>query len=248
MRAARALVFQIYLVAVTAVMGLTCLPLLAGPRRFLLGPYNLWTRLILGGFERIVGVRTELRGLDRLPPEPVLMASKHQAMWDTVVFKVLLRDPALVLKRELLSIPVYGWYARKFDMIAVDREAHASALRGLVRAAKARFAEGRSIVIFPEGTRAPVGGANPYRPGVAALYRQMGCACVPVAVTSGLCWPRSGMGFRPGTIILEILEPIPPGLDRKAFMALLESRIEQATGRLLAEAGAPCARQAARAA
>lgn len=238
MRLARALAFQIWLVAVTAVMMLLFLPLLAAPRRRLNAPYAWWTRLILGGFERIVGVRTELRGLERLPAEPLLVASKHQAMWDTVIVNTFLDDPALVLKRELLSIPVYGWYARKFGMIAVDRGAHARALRGMVRAARERFAEGRSIVIFPEGTRARPGAANPYRPGVAALYRQMGCACVPVALTSGLCWPRSGLRFRSGKIILEILEPIPPGLSRAAFMAELESRIEKATARLLAEAQA----------
>jgi 1-acyl-sn-glycerol-3-phosphate acyltransferase len=238
MRALRAFAFQTWLVAVTAVMCIFFLPLLAGPRRWLDGPYNLWTRLILGGFNRIIGVRTELRGLERLPPEPVLVASKHQAMWDTVIFQALLHAPALVLKRELLSIPVYGWYARKFGMIAVDREAHASALRGMVRSARARFAEDRSVVIFPEGTRARPGEAHPYRPGVAALYRQLGCPCVPVALTSGLCWPRSGYGYRPGTIILEVLEPIPPGLSRAAFMAELESRIEGAAARLLAEAEA----------
>ncbi|MFP3942537.1 MAG: lysophospholipid acyltransferase family protein [Alphaproteobacteria bacterium] len=238
MRLARALAFQIWLVAVTAVMLIVFMPLLAAPRRWLNGPYRLWTRLILGGFERIVGVRTELRGLERLPPEPVLVASKHQAMWDTVIFNTLLRDPVLVLKRELLSIPVYGWYARKFGMIPVDRGAHARALRGMVRAARERFARGRSIIIYPEGTRARPGAANPYRPGVAALYRQLDCPCVPVALTSGLCWPRSGLGFHPGLIILEILDPIPPGLNRREFMAELEARIESATAHLLAEARA----------
>jgi len=238
MRLARALVFQVWLVAISAIMMFFFLPLLAAPRRWLEGPYDLWTRLILGGFQRIVGVRTELRGLERLPPEPVLVALKHQAMWDTVVIRKFLRDPALVLKKELLSIPFYGWYARKFGMIPVDRGAHASALRAMVRVVRERFAQGRSIVIFPEGTRARPGAANPYRPGVAALYRQMGCACVPVALTSGLCWPRSGLGFHPGIIILEILEPIPPGLSRKEFMSQLESRIEGATNRLLSEAEA----------
>lgn len=241
MRTLRALAFQFWLVAVTAVMCILFLPLLPGPKAWLSGPYMLWSRLILGGFRRIVGVRTELRGLDRLPSEPLLLASKHQSMWDTVIVNLLLREPALVLKRELMSIPVYGWYARKFGMIPVDRAAGAGALRGMVREARARFAEGRSIVIFPEGTRARPGASNPYRPGVAALYRQLGAPCVPVAVNSGLCWPRSGFGFRPGRVILEVLEPIPPGLSREEFMDLLEARIESATDRLLTEAQGPSA-------
>lgn len=236
MRGLRAFVFQAYLVALTAVIGIAGLPVLLLPRRMTFGPARLWARLMLGGFERIIGVRFEIRGRERLPPGPVLVASKHQSMWDTLIGLHLFRDPAFVLKRELLSIPVYGWYARRYGMIAIDREAHASALRLMVQQARARLAEGRSLLIYPEGTRVAVGRHESYKPGVAALYRQLGVPCVPIALTSGLCWPSSGYGYRPGRILLEILDPIPPGRDRAAFMAELESRIEGETDRLIAEA------------
>lgn len=236
MRGLRAFVFHGYLVASTAVIGIAGLPVMLLPRRLAFGPARLWTRLLLAGFERIIGVRVEIRGRERLPEGPFLAASKHQSMWDTLIGVHLFRDPAFVLKRELLSIPLYGWYARKYGMIAIDREAHASALRLMVLQARARLAEGRTVVIYPEGTRVAVDETLTYKPGVAALYRQLGVACVPIALTSGLCWPRSGYGYRPGRILLEILEPIPPGLDRAAFMAELESRIESATIRLTAEA------------
>jgi 1-acyl-sn-glycerol-3-phosphate acyltransferase len=139
-----------------------------------------------------------------------------------------LNYPAFVLKRELLSIPLFGWYLRKVGMIAVDRAAGASALRNMARQASEAFAEGRSILIFPEGTRVPPGESRPYHPGVAALYTQLKVPVVPVALNSGLFWGRRSFVKRPGTVTVQFLPPIPPGLDRKAFMRELESRIEAA--------------------
>ena len=169
----------------------------------------------------------------------MLVASKHQSMWDTIVMTAILKDPAMVLKRELLWIPFYGWYAQKARMIAIDRGAAAAAIRRLVSQGKAAVAEGRPVVIFPEGTRSAPGSKLEYKPGVAALYRQLGVECVPAAVNSGLFWARRGFTRRPGTILLEFLPPIPAGLDRKTFMAELETRIETATAKLVEEAGGP---------
>jgi 1-acyl-sn-glycerol-3-phosphate acyltransferase len=140
------------------------------------------------------------------------------------------------MKKELMLIPVYGWLARKQRMIPIDRKAGASALRGLLRAAEAAKGEGRQIVIFPQGTRVAPGADAPYQPGVAALYARLGCPVVPVALNSGCFWPRRSFVKYPGRIVIELLEPIPPGLAKGAFLAELERRIETATARLEAEA------------
>jgi 1-acyl-sn-glycerol-3-phosphate acyltransferase len=186
---------------------------------------------------RLVPITVEVRGAHNLPKGPVLVASKHQSAWDTIVFHKLLDDPAIVLKRELLKIPLYGGFIRSAGMIPVDRDAGARTLRALVAEARARAAEGRPILIFPEGSRAAPGQRLPYRPGAAALYTQLGLPCVPVALNSGLFWPRRRFLRRPGRIVLEFLPPIPPGLTRRAFAEALENAVETATDRLIAEAG-----------
>jgi 1-acyl-sn-glycerol-3-phosphate acyltransferase len=138
------------------------------------------------------------------------------------------------MKQSLLRIPLYGWYCRKIGMIAIDRSAGAVAIRGMAALAKRALNDNRPIVIFPEGTRKQLGAPPDYKPGVAGLYAQLQIPCVPIAHNSGLFW--TGFLKRPGTVIVQFLEPIPPGLPRQQFMAMLEKRIEEGTGRLLDEA------------
>jgi 1-acyl-sn-glycerol-3-phosphate acyltransferase len=157
-------------------------------------------------------------------------------MWETITFHLLLDDPAMVMKRALLFVPLYGQYARKARMIVVDRKGGGAALRRMVAEAAARLKEGRQIVIFPEGTRKAPGAPPDYKPGIAALYGALGVPCVPVALNSGLFWPRRGVLRGAGRIVIEFLPPIVPGLSRGAFMAELKARIEEATARLLTEA------------
>src|SRR6202012_1960225 len=158
---------------------------------------------------------------------PVLVAAKHMSMWDTLALWLALDAPAIVLKRELLRIPFYGWFLWKGAAIAIDRSAGASALRKMSEQGKQALADGRPVLIFPEGTRQKPGAAPDYKPGVAGLYGQLGVACVPVALDSGRYW--QGFWKRSGTITLAFLEPIPPGLKRAQFMPILEERIEGAT-------------------
>ena len=179
---------------------------------------------------------TGMRQIGEAPRGGVLVASKHMSMWDTLALYLALDDPGIVLKRELLRIPFYGWYLWKAAAIPIDRGAGADALRRMTHAAKTVLAEGRPILIFPEGTRKKPGAPPDYKPGVAGLYSMLGVECVPVALNSGVHW--TGFRKRPGTIVLEFLEPIAPGMKRPAFMALLEERIETATNRLLAHDGA----------
>ena len=184
----------------------------------------------------IVGLTYEVRGDLSLLQQPLLVACKHQSAWDTFIFYLLARDPAYVMKKELMLIPIYGWLARKQRMIPIDRKAGAGALRGLLRASEAALAERRQIVIFPQGTRVAPGGTAPYQPGIAALYGRLGVPVVPVALNSGCFWPRRSFVKVPGRMVLELLPPIAPGLPKSKFMAELESGIEAATARLEAEA------------
>lgn len=231
----RSLAFNLALYLVTAVLAVVGLPLLAGPRRWAMAFGSSWAALVLELLGWTVSLRHELRGREHLPTGPAIIAMKHQSAWDTFAVAVLFKDPAIVLKRELLWIPFYGWYLWKVGSIAIDRKAGASALKRMVADAERAAAAGRPIVIFPEGTRTAPGIRHPYQPGVAALYRQLGIPVLPVAVNSGLFWGRRHFLKRPGRIIVELLPPIPPGRDRRAFLAELEERIEGATDRLLAE-------------
>jgi 1-acyl-sn-glycerol-3-phosphate acyltransferase len=235
----RALLFNLGFYLWTAAIGVLGLPLLLGPRRWSMALGRLWARGTMALLRRLVGLGWELRGREHLPAGGAIVAMKHQSAWDTIVLPLIFPDPAVVLKRELLWIPVYGWFVRRAAAIPVDRGAGAAALRRMVAAARGPARAGRQIVIFPEGTRTAVGTRLPYQPGVAALYRQLDLPLVPVAVSSGLFWGRRAFLKRPGRIVAEILPPIPAGQERRAALAELERRIETATARLVAEAQSP---------
>ena len=205
------------------------------PRRFVQKGLGLWMALTMATLKVVAGVRMDFRGLENLPSGPAIVVSKHLSAWETGVFLMLLGDVTYVLKKELLSIPLYGWLLRKSKMIAIDRDGGASSLKKLVNESLAALEEGRKVVIFPEGTRAAVGDKLPYHPGIAAIYKKANVPVIPVALNSGLFWPRRKFLKNPGCIVLEYLDPMPTGLDRKSFMAELESRIETASHRLIEE-------------
>ena len=217
----------------TAAIAIVGLPLLLAPRRWVVAWARLWIVFVLWWLRVTVGLTHRIVGRENLPAGPAILASKHQSSWETLSFTLLFDDIAIVLKRELLFIPVVGWAMARAGNIAVTRGDGASALRGLVKQAKAAVAEGRSIVIFPEGTRVTPGDSRPYQVGTAALYRQLGVPVVPIALNSGLFWGRRKWIKRPGVLTLEILPPIQPGLPRDAFMKTLQESIEGATARLV---------------
>ncbi|MEO8301003.1 MAG: lysophospholipid acyltransferase family protein [Rhizomicrobium sp.] len=225
----RSALFLAWFILITTILSLIFLPVLVLPRGATVWLARLWSRLTFWGLKVFAAIGFEIRGT--VPKGPLLVASKHMSMWDTLALYLVLDQPAIVLKRELLRIPFYGWFVWKTTAIAIDRAAGASALRKMAGAARQVLDDGRPILIFPEGTRKKPGAAPDYKPGVAGLYALAGAACVPVALNSGVYW--TGFLKRPGTIVLEFLEPIAPGLKRDAFMHLLETRIETATNRLL---------------
>lgn len=161
----------------------------------------------------LLGIRSRIEGVP--PAGPALVAVKHQSMFETLEMLLMLSQPAIVLKRELADLPLWGWVVRRYGVIPVDRSGGAAALRGMMRAAEAAIAEGRPIVIFPEGTRVAPGEQPPLQPGFAGLYRALRLAVVPVAVDSGRLWPRHRFVKRPGIVTFRFGEPMPPGLPRR---------------------------------
>lgn len=235
----RATLFNIAFYVVTALFVVIGSPFLFGPRRWAMELiYKGQARTSLWLLKTIAGVSCQLRGRDKLPAGPILIASKHQSAWDTFGFVPALNDPALVMKAELFMIPFLGWFSKKYGMIGVNRSAGPAALRKMARDAQARVDEAREIIIFPEGTRKAPGAAPDYKSGIVFLYERLNVPVVPVALNSGLYWPRRNWLRYPGTIIVEFLEPIPPGLERGEFMKRLQGAIEPATQRLIEEAAA----------
>jgi 1-acyl-sn-glycerol-3-phosphate acyltransferase len=232
----RALAFYAAFFGVTALLGVAGLPLLLAPRRWVMRFGRFWARCVLAVLKAIIGLDGEIRGLEHVPAGACIIAMKHQSAWDTLILPVVLEDFAVVIKRELLFVPFYGWYAARAGSIAIDRRGGSGALRRMVGAARRAATAGRPVVIFPEGTRTAPGHRLRYQPGVAALYQALHLPVVPAAVNSGLYWGRRSFVKRPGRIVLAFLEPIAPGLPRAQLMDELEARIEAATSALEQEA------------
>ena len=235
MNAARSALFYVWLFLVIAAMALVCAPLLLLPRLALTAGQRVWATLVLGGLRVICGIRVEARGLEHRPAGAALIAAKHQSMLDGIAPFAFLPDPAFVLKKELLANPVYGAYGRKAELVSLDREGGAAALKSLIAEVRDRLGKGRPVIIFPEGTRRVPGAPPDYKPGVAGLYRELDGAVVPMATNSGLRWPAKGWVMQPGAAIYEFLPPIGPGLKRGAFMAELQRRVETASEALRTE-------------
>lgn len=212
------------------------LPALLLPRRYLLKVAVAWARTALWLMRVTAGIRCEISGIENIPPGGLIVASKHQSFWETFFMLTLVPEPVFILKRELTLIPFFGWCLTKLRMIPVDRGGRARALAHVTRRARIEVGQhGRQLLIFPEGTRRAPGAPPDYKIGAAFLYHDLGVACVPIALNSGLYWPRRKFLRPPGTIRVEILPAIAPGMGKAAFQALLQERIETASDRLLAQ-------------
>ena len=222
-----------YLVLIIFLLG--GLPAYLAPHRVAVAAMQLWSKTCFVLLRLLAGISVEIRGRENLSPGALLVASKHQSLWETVALLSLFDDPAIVLKKELTYIPLFGWFALKLKLVTVDRSAGSKALRNLIQQAKRARDKNRQIIIFPEGTRKAPGAAPDYKPGVAALYKALQVPCLPIALNSGLYWPRRSFLRYPGTIIVEILPPIEAGGGRREFMRTLETAIEEATARLVLE-------------
>jgi 1-acyl-sn-glycerol-3-phosphate acyltransferase len=231
----RSLVFNALFVVNNILWFILCLPTLLLPRklffRVVLHPW-CWSNLYLHAW--ICGVRMEFRGVENLTTEGCIVASKHQSAWETLALAASFPEPRYILKRELMWVPLFGLYLRRTGQVAINRGKRVDAISAMNRAADAAVREGGQLLIFPEGTRRPVDAPPQYKMGVAHLYEALGVPVVPVAINAGVFWPRRTFVKFPGTIVMEFLPPIAPGMDKEAFLALLQERIETATSRLVA--------------
>jgi 1-acyl-sn-glycerol-3-phosphate acyltransferase len=216
----------------STIFSLSIMPLFLCPRRWTVRALSVWGWGCIQLLRLVCDIKVEVRGREHIPAGRAIIAPKHQCMFDVFAQFAWLDDVCFVMKQELGKIPFFGWYAHKGGMIAVDRGGHSAALKKLVRDAQDRMKAPRQLLIFPEGTRREPGAPGDYKPGIAALYRELDLPVHPMATNSGLHWPAHGFIRKPGTIVFEYLEPIPPGLKRAEFMRTLEDRIEGAQKRL----------------
>jgi 1-acyl-sn-glycerol-3-phosphate acyltransferase len=213
---------------------IAAIPSLFLPYRVVVAYAKAWGRTNLWLVRMVCGIDVKWIGLEKIPDGPLIVASKHQSLWETFALLTLFRDPTFIVKRELMWIPFFGWYIWKARMIPVNRGARTLALAAMTEHARDELQRDRQLVIFPEGTRRAPGAEPAYKFGVAHLYAETGVPCLPVALNSGLVWGRRSFLRHPGTVRVEILDPIPPGLGRTEFLQRLKDDIERATARLVA--------------
>lgn len=206
------------------------------PRRYAWFVPRFWARSSLKLQEWLVGNEIRIEGEENLPDGPFILAPKHQSFWDTIAFFPYLPDPVYILKRELMWIPLFGWYVGRMRMIPIDRGSRSKALKQALEVAKVRMAENRQLIIYPEGTRRPAGAEPAYKWGIAEIYATLGVPVVPVAHVAGLYWPRRRFMRYPGVIRARFLPAIEAGLEKDAFMERLIDETESAADALLVEA------------
>lgn len=202
-----------------------------GASYFWMQSFCRWTRFTAA---LLVGLRTEIRG--EVPTGACLVASKHQAFLDSIMLLSTLEAARFIMKKELSWIPIIGWHAIRMGCIPVDRGKRGKAISKLMADVKSGQATPGQLIIYPQGTRVPPGMDAPYKMGTALLYSQLGQDCIPVATNVGMFWPRKGLGFKRGVAVIEFLPAIKPGLSNAEFMKTLETNIEAASNRLMAEA------------
>jgi 1-acyl-sn-glycerol-3-phosphate acyltransferase len=225
----RSTIFNCILILTILLMGLLALPLLFGSRRGVCWLRDVWVKFILSSLKIIVGLDYRVEGSENLPRGHFMVASKHQSAWETLALHLIFSDPSIVLKRELLKLPILGWFINKVGMVPIDRAGKANALKSMLMIARKWAGLGRPIIIFPQGTRVAPGEKKGYHSGVFAVYRALKVPVVPIALNSGIFWPRKAFIKRPGVITVKILNYIRPGLKREDFMKQLEDIIETET-------------------
>ncbi len=188
-----------------------------------------WSQAVLWILKIFCRIDHKIIDIEKIPNEPCIIACKHQSMWETIAFHIVCKYPSYIYKKELLKVPFYGWYVKQMSSIAIDRNGAASALKAMIKQTKKRLGEGHNVVIFPQGTRTPVGASAkeyPYQIGVAALYMSCGVKVVPAVLNSGEFWSKGLKIKGSGCIKIKLLDPIEPGLSKEEFMQVLQDRIE----------------------
>lgn len=232
----RSVLFNVAFYVVTAVMLIATAPIfIFGSQNAGMSVVRNWASVCIWLHDKLAGAAMEVRGLENIPNGAAMVAPKHQSSFETFALIPLLKNPTIVMKQVIRYFPIFGPYTVKTGMIHVDREGKTAALRALSERAREEAAKGREIIIFPEGTRRPPDAPPDYQTGIALLYRTLNVPVVPVALNSGLYWPRRSFLHYPGKIVVEFLPAIPPGLDSRTFLTRLQDSIETASRRLVAE-------------
>ncbi len=231
----RSLIFNILFYVALIGLILIGLPALCINRFAVFAVADMWAKVSFWLLRVICGTHVEFRGLQNIPQGPCIVAAKHQSIWDVFGIPPFFTDYTFILKRELTWIPLFGWYLARADLTAINRSKGAAALGEAKARARETLGAGRQLIIYPEGTRRPAGAKPEYKYGVAHIYRDNSVPCVPVAQNSGMFWARRSFLRRPGTIIVEFLPAIPPGVEKNAFFAMLQERLEIATDRIIGE-------------
>jgi 1-acyl-sn-glycerol-3-phosphate acyltransferase len=229
----RSLAYNVAFYLLLAFWVIVGIPTYLMPRWAIMNIARYWARSSIWLLRVICNVKVEYRGVEKIPKGPLIVASKHQSMWETFALLQFFDQPLYILKRELKWIPLFGWYLIKSHMIGVNRGAGGRSLLEMARRAGEEVRRGRQLIIFPEGTRTAVDAPPRYKTGVAQVYVDCGVTCLPVALNSGLFWPRRTFMRYPGTLVVEFLDPLPPGLSRQEFIERISAAIEEATGRLV---------------
>lgn len=228
----RSLLFNIIFTFWTLVPAILFIWVILLPQEKLIRILYYWQRSVTWIEKHVAGIDYRIIGAEHVPEGSCIIAAKHQSAWETCKLISLFKNPSIVLKKELTYIPIWGWYAKYSGLIPIDRKGGMKALGVMKRAARTAMEQGRKIVIFPQGTRIKPGVKKPYKVGVAALYQELDLPVVPMAVNSGLYWPKGTFLKTPGTITIEFLPPIEPNLSRSAMMRRLEDELEAASDRL----------------
>mgnify|MGYP000039906300 CR=1 FL=1 len=215
--------FQLLITPVFAIIALLTFPLPALMRYRII---TVWTRWVMWASRVICGIRYRVIGAENIPKEPCIILAKHQSAWETMGFQLIFPPQVWVLKKELLRVPFFGWGLAMLSPIAIDRNSRRQALQQLVEQGRHRLAAGFFIVIFPEGTRQELDAPPDYKPGIAAMYKDLGVPVTPVALNTGLIWKPKGIGRKAGHVTFKVLPPIQPGLPRDEFMRELERVLE----------------------
>lgn len=228
-------IFIVLMYLAMAVYGILWTPIVLFRREAAFDAVHAYCRYVRWSAALIVGLRSEIRG--EPPTDEVLIASKHQSFFDIILLVSALPRPKFIMKKELLWTPIVGWYAKRIGCVPVDRGKRGEAMKKMVAEVKSGRSAPGQLIIYPQGTRVAAGAKKPYKVGVAVLYAQTGQDCVPAATNVGVFWPRHGILRKPGLAVVEFLPRIPAGLGIEAFMTRIEPEIEEASDRLMAEAG-----------
>lgn len=224
--------FSIFFIVWIITLAILYLPLLLFPAHLLKKPVQFWGRGVLAALKLLIGIDYKIVGRKNLPKAPCILAAKHQSTFETIALYTNIDQLVVVLKQELLWIPIYGWYVAKSKMVPIIRGSGTKALKRIVKHGKQAIQNKNHILIFPEGTRVKPTEQKVYHAGVVALYKHLNCPVVPISLNSGLFWGKRQFLKSPGQIIIQLHAPIKPGLPKDQFIDKLKHTIEQETNKL----------------